>query len=388
MSSGRLQRVLLHHLSLIAFALCGIASTGAAATVTCNPLNQPGYISVEPASPDSTQQVTISVNAYSYDPKSVSVQVQSNTINVTLTANLIGFLAPPPTCLTSSVGPLAPGIYNVNLILVDPSAPNQPPVTLTSTTFAVSSPPAVSSLPGALSGLWWNSAESGWGIYIAQRESIVFAAWFTYDSAGKPIWYVAPDCSMPGSGASGSCAGALYEVNGPTFFGVAFEPSKAQVSAAGSLSLSFTDANTGSMTYSVAGQSRTVPIAREALASGPTPPPINYTDLWWNPDESGWGVAITHQFGVMFLAWYVYDGAGNPVWYVASNCALSTSQDGCTGTLYRTTGPVFGSAFDSSNVHVFVAGTVSVSFSNSNNGTLSYTVNGVSSLKSITRQLF
>ena len=258
---------------------------------------------------------------------------------------------------------------------------------------AVCLPPSAASsvaanTPGALSGLWWNPNESGWGIDFTQRGNIVFAAWYTYDGSGNPKWYVAPRCALPAAATSGSCTESLYEVNGPTFFGGAFDPSAKQVSAVGSLQLSFTNANAGSMTYTVAGQTRTVAIARQPFPSGTTAPPVDFTDLWWNPNESGWGVAITHQFNVMFLAWYVYDGAGKPVWYVASNCDVNSSQNGCTGTLYRTTGPAFGPTFDRSQVQVFTAGTVSLNFSDANNATLSYTVNGVSASKVITRQLF
>lgn len=52
---------------------------------------------------------------------------------------------------------------------------------------------------------------------------------------------------------------------------------------------------------------------------------------------------------------------------------------GCSGRLYRTTGPALGPTFKPSAVQVFTAGTISVSFSDANNGTLSYTVSGVSS---------
>jgi len=242
--------------------------------------------------------------------------------------------------------------------------------------------------PGALSGLWWNSTESGWGIEFAQRGAIVFAAWYTYDGAGDPKWYVAPHCALPAAAPSGSCTETLYEVSGPAFFGTAFNPSAVHVAAAGSLQLNFTNASAGSMTYIVAGQTRTVAIARQPFPAGTSAPPVDYTDLWWNPVESGWGLMVTHQFGVMFLAWYVYDGAGKPVWYVASNCNVNASQTGCSGTLYRTTGPAFGPTFNSSQVRVFDAGTVSLSFSDANNGTLSYTVNGASASKAITRQVF
>jgi hypothetical protein len=140
------------------------------------------------------------------------------------------------------------------------------------------------------------------------------------------------------------------------------------------------------MTYTASGQTRTIPITRQSIAGGTTLPAVNYTDLWWNPSESGWGMAIAQQYAVMFLAWYVYDNAGKPVWYVASNCAVSGN--GCSGTLYRTTGPAFGPTFDPLQIQVFSAGTVSLSFTDANNGTLSYTVNGVSATKTITRQLF
>src|SRR5262249_6206180 len=160
-----------------------------------------------------------------------------------------------------------------------------------------------------------------------------------------------------------TCNGALYEVNGPIFFGAAFNPSAVNVITAGSLQVNFQSVDSAVMTYVVGNQTRAVVITRQPVSSGSAPPPVNYTGLWWNPSESGWGVAVTHQFGVMFIAWYVYDAAGKPVWYVASNCNLNAAQNGCAGTLYRTTGPAFGSAFNPSQVQVSAAGTVSLSFS-------------------------
>jgi hypothetical protein len=64
------------------------------------------------------------------------------------------------------------------------------------------------------------------------------------------------------------------------------------------------------------------------------------------------------------------------------------SGNSCAGTLYRTTGPPFGPTFDPNAVHAISVGTVSLSFTDANNATLSYTVDGVSGTKSITRQTF
>ena len=244
--------------------------------------------------------------------------------------------------------------------------------------------PAVDS-PGPLSGLWWNAAESGWGVSFTQRRNILFAAWYTYDESGDPKWYVASSCAMPADASAGTCTGDLFEVSGPNYFGGPFDSSAVRVSRAGSLRVDFAGPESGSMAYTVAGQSRVVPITRQVFRTGKVPA-INYTDLWWNPLESGWGLSVTHQSDVMFLAWYVYGGSGRPVWYVASSCQVVGT--GCSGSLYRTTGPPWGPAFDSSRVRAIASGTVQLTFSDPNTGVLSYTVDGVSGTKVIQRQKF
>ncbi len=242
----------------------------------------------------------------------------------------------------------------------------------------------VANVPGVYSGLWWNASESGWGINFTQRGNNVFVAWYTYDASGNPKWYVASNCALVGT----SCSGSLYEVNGPHFFGVAFNPALAVVTQPGTIQLSFQDTGRGSMTYTLNGQTRNVAITRQLTQGAAAGSLVDYTDLWWNSGESGWGAAITQYGSQMFLAWYVYDAAGKPAWYVASNCALNVAGNGCSGTLYRTTGPAFGPTFNPTQVQVFTAGTVSLDFSDGNNGRLSYSVNGTSSSKAITRQLF
>ena len=130
-----------------------------------------------------------------------------------------------------------------------------------------------------------------------------------------------------------------------------------------------------------------LPITRQVFPVAQTAPPaVDYTDLWWNPNQSGWGMAITQQYGDIFLAWYVYDANGKPMWYVASNCVVSGSS--CSGPLYRTTGPVFATTFDPGQIKVFEVGSALVSFVDANNAVLSYTVDGISATKYITREIF
>jgi hypothetical protein len=143
--------------------------------------------------------------------------------------------------------------------------------------------------------------------------------------------------------------------------------------------------NNATMTYTVGSQTRTVAITRQVFRNG-IAPAVDYTDLWYNASESGWGMAISHQSDIMFLAWYVYDGTGKPFWYVAPACAVNGSS--CSGSLYRTTGPALGQTFNPLQVQAVLVGSAIVSFVDANNAVLSYTVDGVSSTKTITRQTF
>ncbi|WP_239289042.1 hypothetical protein [Candidatus Nitrotoga sp. 1052] len=111
------------------------------------------------------------------------------------------------------------------------------------------------------------------------------------------------------------------------------------------------------------------------------------TGLWWNQDESGWGVGLTQQYGVIFATLYTYDFEGRPTWYVASNCVVAA--DGCTGDLYAVTG---GSPltvpWNSANKIVTTVGTINFAFTDTNTGTMNYTINGVTGSRAITRQIF
>jgi hypothetical protein len=112
------------------------------------------------------------------------------------------------------------------------------------------------------------------------------------------------------------------------------------------------------------------------------------SDLWWNPDESGWGMNIAHQREVIFATFFVY-GANNQLkWYVASN--LSSQGGGFTfqGPLHETTGPYLGGAFNPTLVSSRPVGTVSITFTEVSRANLSYTVDGAAVAKSIQRQTF
>jgi hypothetical protein len=109
--------------------------------------------------------------------------------------------------------------------------------------------------------------------------------------------------------------------------------------------------------------------------------------LWGHPSESGWGGTITQQYGKIFAAFYTYESDGAPVWYSVSDCPLNGS--GCSGELYKVTGGVpLTSAWNSANIALTPVGNARFSFTDTNNGTVSFTVNGLSGSKQIARFIF
>lgn len=117
-------------------------------------------------------------------------------------------------------------------------------------------------------------------------------------------------------------------------------------------------------------------------------PIADFTDHWWNPLESGWGMNIhQHPTDRLFAIWFVYSQSGQPVWYTLQPGAWSSSTV-YIGPVFKTTGPYFGGPFDPTQVGVTQVGTATLSFTDSNTGTFSYTVEGISGSKPITRLAF
>ncbi|CAN5317805.1 hypothetical protein BH11PSE11_BH11PSE11_38090 [soil metagenome] len=236
----------------------------------------------------------------------------------------------------------------------------------------------------AFQGLWWNPNESGWGMSIAKHKNMMFSAIFTYDDAGKPTWYVMSSC--PIFNISTTCVGDIYKVTDGMSPTAAWNGANLKVSVAGTGSLSFTDVDNGTFKFTLNGVAGTKTISRQPLSNGAAPA-VDYTDLWWNPNESGWGIALNQQSNIIFATWYAYDSTGKAVWYVVSNCTVVGTA--CTGDLYTVTGGVsLTQAWSSANVAPAKVGSATFTFTDSSSGSMKYTINGVEQTRTISRQPF
>ena len=116
---------------------------------------------------------------------------------------------------------------------------------------------------------------------------------------------------------------------------------------------------------------------------------MNYQDLWWNANESGWGVNVTHQDNTLFATLFTYDASGKGIWLVMS--AGTKQADGSfAGDLYQTTGSAFNAQpfVPLSAANLTKVGTMQFRFADGERGTVTYTFNGAAVSKAITRQTF
>lgn len=114
----------------------------------------------------------------------------------------------------------------------------------------------------------------------------------------------------------------------------------------------------------------------------------SFTDLYWNPSESGWGINITVKKGMLFAAWFVYDAAGRAAWLTLQGGGWATLN--CfQGSIIRTTGPALGGILALNSVNFSPVGTGQICFNDDNNSArFTYTVDGVANEKTIYRQPF
>jgi len=116
----------------------------------------------------------------------------------------------------------------------------------------------------------------------------------------------------------------------------------------------------------------------------------NYTGLFWNApagSESGWGINFSHQGDVIFATWFTYNASGKGWWLTMT--ANKAADGSFAGALYETHGPPFNAVpFNPAAVTSTAVGSGTLTFSDVNNGTFAYIVNGTQQSKTITRQAF
>jgi len=126
---------------------------------------------------------------------------------------------------------------------------------------AATTPAGATSFSSDQSDLWYRSSESGWGMQLVQRGSVIFATLFVYDASNRPVWYTSTLQAQP----DGSWAGDLYATTGPYFGATTFDPASVTVQKVGTMTWSSADGVTGALSYTVGATTVTKSVERQVL---------------------------------------------------------------------------------------------------------------------------
>lgn len=255
-----------------------------------------------------------------------------------------------------------------------------------------------------VTGLWWNAAESGWGINLNHQGTTIFATLFSYAADGTGMWLVMPSGQRQ---ADGSYSGDLFQTTGPAFDANPFAPlggPVGSVTRVGPMRLVFQDKARATLEYSVNGTAVTKQITPQvfgapatcthaATTAGSRAARTNYTDLWWVAAESGWGLNLAHQGDTVFASLFTYaagPGTSNRGMWLVMSGGQRQADGSYRGDLYRLTGPAFNASpfppVGASNVTR--VGAMQLRFDDGERGALTYDVNGTTVTKRITPQTF
>jgi hypothetical protein len=254
-----------------------------------------------------------------------------------------------------------------------------------------------------LTGNWFQTTTGGQGLQLEVYEDLtspgvgfIQAAWFTFDhvASGGPErqrWYT---FGGPVSATKSPVELTLYRNRGGKFDG----PPATSAEVVGSVTLSFSDCENGSLTYSFSdGSNRTGAMAITRLlknvecspsgnATVPASRDFAYSGNWFDAVAGGQGfvIELNPLQPYAFVAWFTYapaptgesSGLADQRWYTAQG-AYTPGTRSATLKLYEVTGGLFNAP--SPPVNFVEVGTATLSFADCARASFSYSFTGGSS---------
>jgi hypothetical protein len=163
-------------------------------------------------------------------------------------------------------------------------------------------------------GWWWNPNESGRGFFIEMKGNQLFMAGYFYADDGRGTWAISGGAVTDLNNYTGRLATIS---GGQTLVGSYIFPTNYQ--DLGVIDLHFTDDTHGTLTW----PGGSIQIERQIFGGGSAS--FQPSGWWWNPNESGRGFSIEVQGSTLDVVAFMYDGNGNPVWYISSGPMSSTT---------------------------------------------------------------
>lgn len=223
---------------------------------------------IYPLQPRAQQQVLVRLGTgainqaagpgnWDYDPSQVSITMTGNRVVLSLRLTFSDFSATVPSHnLEVPLGSFPSGSYEVLVTGTYPATGKT--ISFPLLAFNVASQAVQPSFD--VSGMWWSSSESGWGLSVVSNGATIFATWFVYGADGNATWY----SLTPGtwSATAGAFTGSIIKTNGPDITTVPFNAGLVSRTIVGTGSLSFGSDGRGRLVWTLDGQTVTKDLER------------------------------------------------------------------------------------------------------------------------------
>lgn len=150
-------------------------------------------------------------------------------------------------------------------------------------------------------GHWWNPARAGTGFDIFSVGDQAMAIWYTYEQSGRPVWYT----------AQGPVA-TLGAERWPLLEHRWRDGRKAEPAVVGWLRIDVASTEAATVAWDLRGTQGSWPIQPFVLSGVQNE--VDHTGSWFDPLNSGWGLAVTEQGDILGGVLFTYDAGGAPTW--------------------------------------------------------------------------
>jgi hypothetical protein len=203
------------------------------------------------------------------------------------------------------------------------------------------------------SDIWYNPDEASWGITIADHNTNIFAVWLTYREDNMPTWFVIPGGVL--SDDRRTFSASIYSTAAPLDQSGLVDLTGVAATWVGNATFDFAPADLPAgqarFTYKVGDVSGSKAIQRQQFGNGQPSWGLDLTDMWWNPEQGGWGVSLSQHGDTTFAVIYAYDNAGQPTFYVMPDLKNNDATL-LTGRVYATEGSPFSRDYDPTKLFV------------------------------------
>lgn len=182
-------------------------------------------------------------------------------------------------------------------------------------------------------GIWWNPAEAGSGFFFEAQGATGVVTFYSYETGGRPIWYMASGPFTGSADGKFQFSGALLRYSGGQPGG-SLAPKTPTSTQVGTTTIVF---NGETAQVQVPGRAYSAEKFNRAgkftAATGTQPE----TGIFWNPDQSGRGYVIEVANGAATVAVFHYADDGQPVWNLVV-APLPAAGQGAKGTFMAYSG--------------------------------------------------